>query len=64
MRIKLNFRLKTFKKRINMGNCVGICNSNMSKSKGDIIIEKNSDNETGKYLETQYMKKVIYLKKC
>ena len=46
-----------------MGSCLGVCNSNYLKLKGDIIIEKNSDNETGKYIETQYMKKVIYLQK-
>ena len=46
-----------------MGSCVGICNLKMIKSNGDIIIEKSSENETGKYLETQYMKKVIYLQK-
>jgi len=46
-----------------MGSCLGVCNSNYLKLKGDVIIEKNSDNETGKYLETQYMKKVIYLQK-
>ena len=46
-----------------MGNCIGICNSNLLKAKGDIIIEKNSENETGKDLETQYLKKVIFLQK-
>ena len=33
------------------------------KGKGDIIVEKGSENETGKYLDTQYIKKVIYLQK-
>ena len=46
-----------------MGNCVGVCNSHLLKLKGDVVIEKNSDNETGKYLETQYIKKVIYIQK-
>ena len=46
-----------------MGNCVGICNTNVSKGKGDVIIERGSENETGKYLDTQYIKKVIYIQK-
>ena len=46
-----------------MGHCVGICNSNLLKGKGDIIVEKGSENETGKYLDTQYIKKVIYIQK-
>ena len=46
-----------------MGSCIGLCNSNYVKIKGDIPVEKNSENETGKYIETQYMKKVIYLQK-
>ena len=46
-----------------MGNCIGICNTNILKLKGDVVLEKNSDGETGKYLETQYIKKVIYLQK-
>ena len=46
-----------------MGNCVGICNSKILKLKGDLILEKNSYNETGKYLETQYIKKVIYIQR-
>ena len=46
-----------------MGNCIGICNSNLAKAKGDVVIEKNSENETGKDLETQYLKKVIFLQK-
>ena len=46
-----------------MGNCVGICNSNLLKTKGDVVLEKNSAIETGKYLDTLYIQKVIFLQK-
>ena len=46
-----------------MGNCVGICKTKLLKSKGDIVLEKISEVETGKYLETQYIKKIIFLQK-
>ena len=46
-----------------MGICTGICNTNLSKLKGDIIIKSNFEQETGKYLEENDMKKVIFLQR-
>jgi hypothetical protein len=46
-----------------MGNCAGLCKSKLLRLKGDIILEKNSNNETGKYLETDNIQKIIYLQK-
>ena len=47
-----------------MGNCGGICKSKLFGLKGDIIIEKkNSNNDTGKYLETEYIQKIILIQK-
>jgi hypothetical protein len=42
-----------------MGNCGGICNRNLLKNKGDIIISQ--EQETGQYLDQNDMKKLIYL---
>ena len=44
-----------------MGNCGGICNTTISKLKGDIII--NSEQETGKYYEQKDIKKIIYIQR-
>ena len=47
-----------------MGNCGGLCKSKLFGLKGDIIIEKkNSENDTGKYLETEYIQKIILIQK-
>ena len=46
-----------------MGNCAGICKSKILGLKGDIILEKNTNNETGKYLETDNIQKIIYIQK-
>ena len=46
-----------------MGNCSGLCKSNLLRLKGDILIEKTSNNETGKYLETESIQKIIYIQK-
>ena len=46
-----------------MGNCAGLCKSKLLRLKGDIILEKNSNNETVKYLETDNIQKIIYLQK-
>ena len=46
-----------------MGNCSGLCKSNFLRLKGDIIVDKNSNNETGKYLETESIQKIIYIQK-
>ena len=44
-----------------MGNCGGICNRNLLKSKGDVII---SEQETGQSLDQNDMKKLIYLQRA
>jgi len=44
-----------------MGNCAGICKSKILGLKGDIILEKNTNNETGKYLETDNIQKIMEL---
>ena len=45
-----------------MGNCGGICTSNLTKMKGDIVITSNYE-ETGKYLEEKEVTKIIFLQK-
>ena len=45
-----------------MGNCGNACINNISKIKGDITVN-TSDNQTKKYLEPNYMKKIIFLQK-
>ena len=48
-----------------MGNCGGLCNNlKVFGGKGDIILEKNSNNDTGKYLETDNAQKIILLQKA
>ena len=47
-----------------MGNCGGFCKLKILGSKGDIILEKNSNNDTGKYLETDNAQKIILLQKA
>ena len=44
-----------------MGNCGAICKYKILGLKGDIILEKNSNNDTGKYLETEYIQKIIHI---
>ena len=46
-----------------MGNCGAICKYKILGLKGDIILEKNSNNDTGKYLETEYIQKIIHIQK-
>ena len=46
-----------------MGNCGGFCKLKILGLKGDIILEKNSNNDTGKYLETEQIQKIIYIQK-
>ena len=46
-----------------MGNCGAICKYKFLGLKGDIILEKNSNNDTGKYLETEYIQKIIHIQK-
>ena len=45
-----------------MGNCVYLCNRNISKIKGDIIIN-NLDNKPEKIIEQNNMKKIIFAPK-
>ena len=47
-----------------MGNCAGICNSNLLKLQGDIIIKSSSEQETNKFLEQNDIKKIIYLQRA
>jgi len=47
-----------------MGNCAGICNTNLLKLQGDIIIKSSSEQETNKFLEQNDMKKIIFLQRA
>ena len=47
-----------------MGNCAAFCNLKIFRAKGDIILEKNNySSETGKYLETESVQKIIFIQK-
>ena len=63
--LKIKFKIKINNKL--MGNCAGICKSKILGLKGDIILDKNTNNETGKNLETDNnnnnIQKIIYLQR-
>jgi hypothetical protein len=47
-----------------MGNCGSFCNLKIFRAKGDIILDKNNySRETGKYLETESVQKIIFIQK-